>query len=274
MRFAAVLLSCVLAAGPLAAQESETLADIRQDLSALYFEMQRLRTELSTTGGTGLTIGGGTLDRVNAIEAELQRLTSKTEEIEFRIGRVVEDGTNRIGDLEFRLCELEPGCDIALLGDTPRLGGGAAPAVPTGPAPVTETGDTGGMELAAGEESDFRRAQEALASGDFQSAADQFAAFRQTYPGGPLEAAALVGQGRALEGAGDMRSAARAYLDAYSGYPQADVAPEALFLLGRSLGALGSLQEACVTLAEVAVRYPGSPAISDAQAARTSLGCS
>ena len=114
LRYLTVTLALALA-GPLPAQQTETLADIRQDLSALYFEMQRLRTELSTTGGTGLTIGGNTLDRVNAIEAELQRLTSKTEEIEFRIGRVVEDGTNRIGDLEFRLCELEPGCDISSL---------------------------------------------------------------------------------------------------------------------------------------------------------------
>ena len=97
LRYLTVTLALALA-GPLPAQQTETLADIRQDLSALYFEMQRLRTELSTTGGTGLTIGGNTLDRVNAIEAELQRLTSKTEEIEFRIGRVVEDGSQLRGE--------------------------------------------------------------------------------------------------------------------------------------------------------------------------------
>ena len=281
LRYLTVTLALALA-GPLPAQQTETLADIRQDLSALYFEMQRLRTELSTTGGTGLTIGGNTLDRVNAIEAELQRLTSKTEEIEFRIGRVVEDGTNRIGDLEFRLCELEPGCDISSLGDTPRLGGGDAPVAggttpPPAPAPDSTATDplpSGGTELAVSEETDFRRAQVALASGDFQSAADQFAAFRQTYPGGPLDAAALVGQGTALEGAGDMRGAARAYLDAYSGYPQSEVAPQALFRLGRALGALGSVSEGCVTLAEVAVRFPGAAVVPEAEAARTELGCS
>jgi len=33
----------------------------------------------------------------------LTRLNSKAEELENRINRVVTDGTNRIGDLEFRL---------------------------------------------------------------------------------------------------------------------------------------------------------------------------
>lgn len=293
MRFGVILLTLGLMAGPLSAQQAETLADIRQDLVALNYEVQRLRTELSTTGGTGLTVGGNTIERVNAIEAALQQLTSKTEEMQFRIDKVVEDGTNRIGDLEFRLCELEAGCDIGALGDTATLGGGPAPVVgggaaPAAPvvggaaAPVGSLGPAaplpgvtpGGSELAVGEETDFRRAQEALANRDFQSAADKFAAFREAYPGGPLAAAALVGHGRALEGTGDVRSAARMYLDSYSGYPQADVAPEALFRLGKALGDLGSLDEACVTLSEVALRYPGAAAVADAEAARVSLGCS
>jgi len=63
-----------------------------------------LRTQLSTTGGLTAGIAGNTpLDRLNAIEAELQRLTAKTEEVEFRVNRITVDGTNRIGDLEFRL---------------------------------------------------------------------------------------------------------------------------------------------------------------------------
>ena len=39
----------------------------------------------------------------------MQRLTSKSEELENRINRIVSDGTTRIGDLEFRLVELEGG---------------------------------------------------------------------------------------------------------------------------------------------------------------------
>ncbi|SFP95579.1 tol-pal system protein YbgF [Roseivivax halotolerans] len=300
----AVFLSFALLATPVAAQaqDGETLADIRQDLSVLNFELQKLRRELSTTSGSDVQVGGGTIDRVNTIEAELQRLTSRTEELTFRIDRVVQDGTNRIGDLEFRLCELEDDCDIGSLGETPSLGG-TAPAtggsgdlgdVPTdgtatpsdievgpGPAPAegsaSSGGDSlpiaGGAQLAAAEEADFREAQAALNEQNWQAAADAFASFRQTYPGGPLDSAALLGRGRALEGLGDTREASRAYLEAWNTYPDAQTAPEALFLLGRGLGRLGSTQEACVTLSEVATRYPGSDAVGRAQQERQSLGC-
>ena len=100
-------LACVLAlAAPSASfAQGETLADIRQQLSVLYVEIQKLRGELSTTGELTTGVAGNTpLDRLNAIEEQLQRLTSKSEELEFRINRITVDGTNRIGDLEFRLC--------------------------------------------------------------------------------------------------------------------------------------------------------------------------
>ena len=99
------------------AQQEETLADIRQQLSILYVDVQRLKRELSTTVAPAGTEGEvSVLSRIDAIEAELQRLTGKTEQLEFRIDRIVRDGTNRIGDLEFRLVELEGG-DVSQLGD-------------------------------------------------------------------------------------------------------------------------------------------------------------
>ncbi len=106
-----------------AQDRDETLADIRQELSVLYVEIQKLKRELSTTAGASSGGSGGTfLDRISAIEAELQSVTAKTEELELRINRVVQDGTNRIGDLEFRLVELEGG-DVSQLGETTTLGG-------------------------------------------------------------------------------------------------------------------------------------------------------
>ena len=121
MRFV-IMVALGLALGPVAAQaqEAQTLADVRQELTVLNVEVQKLRRELSTTGGASVTVGNGSvLDRVNAMESELARLTSKTEELENRINRVVADGTNRIGDLEFRLVELEGG-DLGALGTTQR----------------------------------------------------------------------------------------------------------------------------------------------------------
>lgn len=269
MRLSAWVVSICLACASMSAQASETLADIRQDMSVLFVEIQKLKRELSTTGASTVSLPPGVLDRVNAIESELQRLTAKTEELEFRVGRVAEDGARRIGDLEFRLCELEQGCDLGALGRTPTLGGETAGAT----AAPSIAPQSGGTELAVGEEADFRRAEEALAQGDFQSAADQFAAFRQTYPGGPLEAKALVAEGRALAGLGNLRDAARRYLDAYAGYPNDEAGPEALWRLGAALGELGNVSEACVTLTEVAGRYPGSAEIAEAEAAKARFNC-
>jgi tol-pal system protein YbgF len=268
---ATVAISCALP--QLSAAQDQTLADIRQELSVLYVEVQRLRTELSTTSGgfTNPTQGGSALERLTAIERELQRLTSKAEELEFRVDRVVRDGTNRVGDLEFRLCELEADCDITQLGDTPSLGG--VDAATTGPI-AQPAPDPDGPALAIGERADFERAQAALNTGDFRAAADQFAAFSEAYPGGPLSAEAHYLRGTALEGLGETTGAARAYLDAFSGAPTGDRAPEALYKLGASLGALGQTRDACTTLGEVAIRFPASPAVLQAQSSMRNLGCS
>lgn len=255
-----------------AQQNDQTLADIRQELTVLYVEVQKLKRELSTTGGVNVTSSGGSvLERVAAMESELQRLTSKSERLENRINRIVTDGSRQIGDLEFRLCELESDCDIGALGQGTTLGGEAAV---TSNAPVTAPSTpVNQAQLAVSEEADFKRAQEALASGDFRSAADQFATFNQTYPGGPLAPEADLRRGEALNGLGDTREAARAFLASFSANPTGPLAPSALVELGGSLGALGQTQEACVTLSEVAVRFPSDPAVSDAETKKSSLGC-
>ena len=275
MKWVGAITGLVLLATPLAAQDdrTQTLADIRQELTVLFVELRTLKQELNTTGTGGTAnLPSSTLDRIGAIENELQRLTARTEQMQFRIDRIVADGTNRVGDLEFRLCELEDGCDIANLGETPTLGGGEQTAAAT-PAPAQPT--TTGPQLAATEQADFERAQEALADGDFRSAADLFASFNATYPGGPLAAAAELGRGEALEGMGDVKEAARAYLSAFSTDQLGATAPDSLFHLGAALGQLGQTQEACVTLAEVPKRYPDAQSVNaEAAAQMQTIGCS
>lgn len=256
--------------------KAQTLADIRAELAALAGELQALKSELLSGGPAAMQAAGGAsaLDRMNAMEAELSRLTSATEALQNRVNRVVTDGTNRVGDLEFRLCELEEGCDPASLPITQSLGGEAAAApaaavVATTPAPAT--GPT--PELAVSEQADFDRAKAALDSGDFRGAAEQFAAFAQSYPGGPLTGEANFLRGEALNRQGDTSGAARAYLDAFSGAPNGPRAPAALLKLGAALGLLGQTQEACVTLGEVGTRFPTAPEAVEATTAMRSLGC-
>ena len=268
MKPAVLALSFALTLGfvPAVQAQDETLADIRQELSVLFVEIQRLKRELSTTGAGTTIVGGDTLQRVDLIEAELRRLTAATENLEFRIGRVVQDGTNRVGDLEFRLCELEPECDIGSLGETPSLGGESASVTPQ-----VSTVET--TQLAVGEQADFDAARSALDAGNFRSAAELFETFTATYTGGPLTSEAQYLRGEALAGLGDWQAAGRAYLESYSSAPTGNRAPDALLKLGVSLANLGQVSEACATLGAMD-RFPGSAQLTTANAERQRLGCS
>ena len=271
MRSIVAILAVTLWAGALAAQDrAQTLADIRQELSVLYVDIQRLKTELSTTGAPQTNTGSGTmLDRVDAIERALQQLTAQTEELEFRIDRVVADGTIRIGDLEFRLVELEGG-DVSQLGQTTTLGGDAAVSSTPAAAP---TPVTNGPQLANQEAADFDRAQASFDQGDFTAAAAQFKTFNETYPGGPMAVQADLRMGQSLLNVGDTREGARAFLRAFTADQNGPNAAEALYRLGAALGALGTQTEACVTLAEVGVRFPGSAFVGQATEEQSALNC-
>jgi tol-pal system protein YbgF len=274
MRIAVLALAALVMFGPgrVTAQQDQTLADIRQELTVLYVEVQRLKRELSTTGAPGSSVTGtSVLDRVSAMETALQKLTAQTEQMGFRIERIVTDGTNRIGDLEFRLVELEGG-DVSQLGETTTLGGD----IPAGAA-SGEAGDGPGVtltdELAVGEQADYQNASKALEDGDYSKAAEMFSQFEQSYPGSPLAPEANLGRGKALDGLNDTREAARAYLASFTANPTGPVASDALFELGAALGRLGQKDQACVTLGEVGVRFPTADAANSASQEMATLGC-
>lgn len=281
---AALVIGAALAAPATAQDRVQTLADIRAELGQLAAQVQSLRSELVAGGAQAMQAAGGpsALERMDAIEAELSALTRRTEDLQNRVNRIVQDGTNRISDLEFRLCEMEKGCDTAKMPISAQLGGDApaAPVAATGAAPAA--GGAGAAnataagprpELAVSEQADFDRAKAALDSGDFRGAADLFAAFAQAYPGSPLSGEAMFLRGEAYGKAGETNKAARSYLEAFSSAPDGPYAARSLLRLGSGLGELGQTQEACVTLTEVGVRFPGAPEAAEAATAMQGLGC-
>ena len=272
MRILVGLFASLFATSVWAKDNSQTLADIKQELAVLNTEVLKLKRELSTTSGAQVTVTGDTLRRIDAIEAALQRQTAAIEAAQNRIDRIVADGTNRIGDISFRLCELEPGCDIATLPEIPVLGGGEAPAVqPQTTEPVSN--DTEGVELAVSEKSDFEKAKALLDESKFADASTGFSTFLQNYPGGPLSSDAHFYLGQAYDGLGEWNSAARSFLESFSGSPDAPRAPEALLSLGLTLHKLGQTPEACIMFEEVLTRYPGSEQVKRATEQRGALGC-
>lgn len=246
--------------GAMAQSRADTLADIRAQLTTLGGELSSLRSELMTTGAVSRPGGSTMLERMESMELELMRLTGRTEELELKVNRMVTDGTNRLGDLEFRVVELEGG-DTGAIGQTAPLGG-EKPAAAMPAAPV-----------ATGEKADFDRARGVLGQGDFRTAESLFAAHASTYPAGELTGEALFLRGEALEGLGEQAQAATSYLESFSGYPEGPRAAEALFRLGRALARLGQVYEGCLTMEQVSERYPGHPITAEAEATRAALSC-
>ena len=276
----AVLMAVFLSPTAVQAQDEQTLADIRQELEFVYAEIVNLKRELSTTGSAAQTTNNGpALQRIDALEAEVRRITGAIEQKQNWIETIVTDGTNRVGDLEFRLCELESGCDIGSLDRTAPLGGkipnrqgGGVTQTPTVSATDTGAVDTSGATQS--EKVTFQRAMAAFQAEDFATASSQFDTLVANFPGGPLTGEAHYWKGASQAGLGDWGAAARSFLESFSGSPQGTKAPDALFRLGISLRELGQMEEACLMLSEVPIRYPSAPILAEAAAERDALGCS
>lgn len=267
-------------AAPVFAQDAQTLADIRQEAAILSVELKKLKRELSTTGAPNTAlVGASTLERVDTMEASLAKLTGKMEQLEFRIDRIVADGTRQLDDMNFRLCDLEAACDISDLPLLTPLGGTDAPSGATNvvtntPAPAPVPAPTEGLgQLAVAEQSDFDAAKAAYDAGNYEAAAAAFGTFAQNYTGGVLTSEAQFMQGEALLQLGQTEDAARAYLSSFNTSSEGARAPAALLRLGGTMAALGHVDKGCVMLSEVGNRFAGTPEAGEAAAELLSLGC-
>ena len=258
------------------AAPARSLADLGADLKALGAELKSLRAELRASGAAGFKAAGGdsAIDRMNAIERELSRLTGETEQLKNRIDRVVRDGTNRIGDIEFRLCEMQEGCDLGAL-TTPTLGdldgGAGSPAQDLGR--VGTPASAPDVPVTAREQADLDRAAQALQAGDFVQAADLYGQFAVTHSGSPAAAEALFLKGAALDSAGDATGATAAWLQAFAAAPTGPRAPDTLLGLARVSAVGKPATESCVYLDELTTRFAGTPQAEEAARRSEAAGC-
>lgn len=277
-RAIAVATLAAIMAQPVFAQEP-SLADMRAELSGLRNDLQSLRSELNAAGASGFEAAGGdtAIDRMNEMETRLNQLTDKAEQMQNRIRRVVEDGTRRIGDIEFRLCEMDETCDLGAL-TTPELGSLASGGVElpdVSPVAPSNRPDGPGKSTAASaaEQSDFDAALEALDQGDFVRAADMFEAVAENHAGGPLTAEALYLRGAALKNAGENKAAATAWLEGFTADPNGARAAESLLGIAGIIESDGDPVAACLYLAEIPARFPGGDTAVEAESRMMRLDC-
>jgi len=262
-RVACGIVAVLIAMAPPAMAQDDTLAQLRAEIGALSGLVAGLAGQLSSgVAVPQMALDGSALDQIDRLRAELAALTGRTEALEFQIRQVVDDASNRIGDMEFRLTELEGG-DTSALPPVRPLGGGGVIGNAGGAAP----------ELAAGEQAAYDAALATLDGGDIAGGMAALDAFLQTYPGSPLSADAGQRLARAQSTAGAEGDAARTWLNLYLAAPDGAQAPLALLELGESLGRLQQVAEACVMFDELLARFPASPQVEGALAAKARLTC-
>ena len=236
------------------------------------------------------------MDRIQAIETELQSMTANVESIEFQLNKLTTDSIRRFDDIEFRLCELEEACDTSQMGSSTLFERELKIVIPKVDLKKEEIN-----ELAVAEESDYDEAKAAFDNEEFGIALEKFRNFIEAYPEGDLtnqshyyvagalyslekwtdaidaysvfvnlnSESLLLGEsylqmGNAFSALEQWTDAARSYLNAFQNDREAAVAPKALFQLGISLSKIGQEQEACQTINEVIIRYPDAPIVSTA----------
>ncbi|SIT01297.1 tetratricopeptide repeat protein [Paracoccus saliphilus] len=259
---------------PVAAQEP-TLADLRTEVSDLRSQLQDLRAELRAAGSEGYQQVGGAaaIDRMNAMEEQLTKLTNQTEQLQNRIRQVLDENTRRIDDVEFRLCEMDETCDLGAL-TTPdpveaNSGVTVVPQIESGSAPAAGQNST----ASTAERADFDAAHDALNNGDFQRAAEMFAAVAEKHAGGPLTAEALYLRGAALDNAGQPQAAAAAWLEGFTADPNSARAGDSLLGIARVIENDGDPVAACLYLAEIPARFPDSAPAIEAESRMVALDC-
>ncbi|MDO5659268.1 MAG: tol-pal system protein [Paracoccus sp. (in: a-proteobacteria)] len=260
-----------------------TLADMQADLRAVAADLQALRAQLLASGAAGFAAAGGdsALDRMDAIEAQISAMTDRTEQLENRLRRVVSEGTLRIGDIEFRLCELDPHCDLAALMTAeigaqggPMPGGMQGPSAPLQPGQVSDVTQAtlppppqAGPQTApasADEQRAFAAAQQAVAEGDRAAALSILDRLIGVRSGGPLTAPAMLLRGDVLHDQGDEAEAAASWLEAFAADPEGQTAPPALISLARFMAESGAPADACPYLAALTTRFPDAPQVAEA----------
>ena len=145
--------------------------------------------------------------------------------------------------------------------------------------PLVGTGAAGGVDLVTGQplnlsydpaaaasgnpdaDAQFAAGFEALSTGDYPFAEDQFSQFLELYPDNPqaTEAANLLADALLYRAA--YSEAADVLLNAFQKAPDHARAPDLLLKLGMALSGAGERETACRTLAEIDKRFTALPAV-------------
>lgn len=279
----AMVAAILLVAGPVAAQDYQSLSD----------QLQRLQRELSDleryvysggSGGSSAAPAGNVVAsqevRLQQLESEISMLNGRIEEIGFRLDQLAEKLDRMNADIDFRLSRLEQG------GGTPMASGGGSTTMPTDTAQTNATPDAGATSSTAsdaplptssgssGTLGTMNQADlEAQIANQPSADPDAAAAAAASTGGGSTSTTASVAMPYDLQGDtpeeqyenafsllrqaqyADAEAALRTFLDRH---PDDLLAGNAQYWLGETYYVRGNYQQAAVTFAEGYKKYPDS----------------
>lgn len=232
--------------------------------------------------------------RLSQLEGQMRDLTGKLEEALFRANQIQQRLDRLVGDIDFRLGQLErggapapsaqqapspaPEAPTGAAVQAPRAGANVAPGesrlvlVPGQPAPApTQQAQAGGAPAAAAQvalpagppevqyEFAYGLYQQAVQDrGDFGRAESALRQFVTAHPQHRNAGDAQYWLGETFYARRDWNAASREFAAQFRTYPQHAKAPDSLLRLGQSLGQLNRRNDACGTLAELDRRYPNA----------------
>jgi len=319
----AALVAALVAAGPLPVR-----AQTPPDTRALIDRMDRLQRDMDVmqrnlargvtpppssapaqmAPGAGGAPSGGFVEqtevRLSALESQMRELTGRLEETLNRVVQVQQRLDKLVGDVDFRLLQLEKGAAPPAAAEAAPPGAPAAAAAPA--QPVLRPGEqrlvlvpgqppaapqaaaappvaaaAAPVTLPAGPpETQYEFAyglyQQAVQDrGDFGRAEQALRGFVSANGAHRLAGDAQYWLGETFYARRDWPNASAAFADQFRRFPQNAKAPDSLLRLGQSLGQMNRKNDACGTLGELDRRYPtASQSIKiAAQRERTRLQC-
>ena len=230
--------------------------------------------------------------RMNALENELRRLTGEVEQFDFRLRQINVRFDRLIGDVDFRLKELEQavsgvpsGTLAAPSGETApgaEATGAVSPGGGTTDAPLQSGASspqtvTAPAILPAGSPMDrYNFAFSLLSKQNFADAEAAFMEFIAAHPDSRLAANAQYWLGETHYVRERYKEAAIAFNTGYQRYPDSSKASDTLLKLAITLRQLSENAEACAALSELSRRFPGTnPSVkAKVVSERKRAGCS
>ena len=241
------VIATVIPASTVQAQTQWSRSSSPEDL---IYRLDQLSAEIAdmraSVGGGGTAVRSTGSGDVGQLEGEIRRLTAKVERLENQIRQLSQNTENQLGDVIFRLNELE---------GVPNDGAESPQLVPNQDATVAAAQGA----VSVSEQGDLDRAIGDVNQGRFDQAEDRLRQFLNTYPSSPLVGEAWYWLGESQFVRGNLADAARSYLNGYQIETAGSYAPQNLYKLGTTLGRLGQLREACSTLTLVRQQFPNAP---------------